>query len=65
MEYYFVDAQNSTLDMGIHDQMQVVSKEQYIWIDLRCDVDFFLDEHFFDISIRKYGDDVWLKLQKK
>ena len=46
MEYYFLDAQNLTLDMSIHDQMQVVSKEKHIWIDLRCDVDYFFDEHF-------------------
>ena len=64
MEYYFVDAHNLTLGMSIHEQMQIVSKDKHIWIDLRCDVDYFYDEHFFDISIRKYGDDVWLKLEK-
>jgi len=46
MEYYFVDAHNLTLDMSIHEQMQIVSKDKHIWIDLRCDVDYFFDEHF-------------------
>ena len=64
MEYYFVDAQDLRLHMSTHDQMQVVSKDKHIWIDLRCDADYLFDDHFFDISMRKYGDDVWLKLQK-
>ena len=65
MEYYFVDARNLTLDMSIRDQMQIVSENENIWIDLGCDYDYWFDEHFFDISMRKYGDDIWLKIQKK
>ena len=57
MEYYFVDAHNLTLDMSIHEQMQIVSKDRHIWIDLRCDVDYCYDERF---SIYQCGNTVMM-----
>ena len=52
MEYYFVDAHNLTLAMSIHDQIQIVSKDKHIWIDLRCDVDYFFDDIFRHINAK-------------
>ena len=45
----FIDAGNLTNCLSLKEQLQPLTHNRKIHIDISCDVNYFFDEHFFDV----------------